>query len=152
MMLYEYAKGFDEDGPNEPVMPSTWTINFIGKEEIPGGNSLSHALIALGHHVEKYDVSVLLLEVVHEHRQIKVIMEPRRWYVVVSKGKFSDGYYGWDYKLHSGAQIFAEEDLPYEPNTADIENVLVAISLYKPSVDDCILSRNRGHWAIDLGE
>lgn len=136
MMLYEYANGFDEEGPNEPVMPSVWTINFVGKEEIAGGDSLSSTLIALGNHIAKHDLMVLVLEVLHGQHIVKVIMEPRRWYVVISRGNFSDGNYGWDAFLTDEQQIFAEEDLPYEPNTADIENVLVSTSLYKPSLSD----------------
>jgi hypothetical protein len=135
MKVYENIWGDDADD-NEPVAPTLWTINLVGREEIPGGDSLSSALIILGQHIAMHGLTVLLIEVRHEDRTVMVALEARRWFVVVSgDGRFADGFYGWDGSLHSSDQIFAEEDLPYSPSTPDIRNVFICTSLYKPSLD-----------------
>jgi len=151
MKVYENIWGDDAD-VNEPVAPTLWTINLVGREEIAGGDSLSSALVILGQHIAMHGLTVLLIEVRHEERTVLVSLEARRWFVVMSSGysgdgRFADGFYGWDGSLHSSDQIFAEEDLPYSPSTPDIRNVFICTSLYKPSLDkakDAVSSAEAG--------
>lgn len=44
-------------------------------------------------------------------------------FVVKSGNKYDDGFYGWDYSIHSDEQIHAEEDLPYKPGTYEFIQV-----------------------------
>lgn len=56
------------------------------------------------------------------------------FYVVRDKvsGKFADGYYGWDAYIHDDAQVFGEDEIPFNP-CDDLDFVVVASGDYKPS-------------------
>lgn len=62
----------------------------------------------------------------------------KKFYVVESSGKYADGYYGWDGRIHSSEQIFEECELPYIPSTRGITNILVGTSKVKPSVTEVL--------------
>lgn len=136
MSKYEYETF---DGEHEPLLPSRWTVQLIGKEELLA-DSLSEALITLGSLVRKHGAEVLQLEVNNEERIIKAFLELRKWFIVRLLGdgyaRYADGFYGWDGSVYLPDQIFSEEDLPYAPEARDIESIFICESLYKPSVEE----------------
>ncbi len=58
-----------------------------------------------------------------------------RWYVLQERGgKYDDGYYGWDGRVHSAEQIHREDQMPYVP-CPEYRRILVGEGAYKPDIE-----------------
>lgn len=58
-----------------------------------------------------------------------------RWYVVQEQGgKYDDGYYGWDCRVHSDCQIHREDKMPYIP-CPEYRRILVGEGASKPEIE-----------------